>query len=41
MINKAKAKDIVYERKGKPLNFCVFVKWTIWDQLQRLQSFDA
>jgi hypothetical protein len=33
MINKVEAKGIVYEWKGKLVNWCVFVGWMIWDQL--------
>jgi predicted GNAT family N-acyltransferase len=33
MINKVEAKGIIYEWKGKPMNWCVFVRWMIWDQL--------
>jgi hypothetical protein len=41
MINKIKARGIVYERKGKKVNWCVLVVWTIHDQLCRLQSLDV
>jgi hypothetical protein len=33
MINKVEAKGIIYGWKGKPVNWCVFVRWMIWDQL--------
>jgi hypothetical protein len=33
LINKAKAQGIMYEKKGKQINWCVFVEWMIRDQL--------
>jgi len=41
MINKAEAKGIIYEWKGKLVNWCVFVRWMIWDQLWSLQFLEA
>ncbi len=41
MINKAEAKGIVCQKKGQDVNQCVFIKWTIRDQLQRLQSLEV
>jgi hypothetical protein len=41
MINKAKIRRIVCELKGKQVNWCMFAKWTIDDQLCRLQSLEA
>jgi hypothetical protein len=34
MINKEKARGIVFEQKSNQVNWCVFIKWTIYDQLQ-------
>jgi len=39
MINKVEVRGIVCELKGKQVNWCVFAKWTIHDQLRRLQTF--
>ncbi len=41
MINKVEARGLVYEWKGKQVNWCVFGEWTICNQLQRLQSYEG
>ncbi len=41
MINKVKACGIICDRKGKHVNWCIFVEWTIRDQLQRLHALEA
>lgn len=42
MINKVKAHGFAYEIKNdKKMNWCVFAKWIIHDQLHRLQSLET
>jgi hypothetical protein len=42
MINKAKTHGIVYEIKTrKKVNWCVLAKWTIRNQLRRLQYLES
>ncbi len=40
MINNAEARGLVYERRGKQLNWCMFGEWTICDQFRKLQSYE-
>ncbi len=41
MINKAKAWGFVYEKKHKDINWVVFAKWMIQEQMRRFQSIKA
>jgi hypothetical protein len=42
MINIAEAHGITYEIKtGKKVNWCILAKWTICNQLRRLQTLEA
>jgi hypothetical protein len=41
MINKMKARGFVCQKKGKDANWVVFVEWTIWDQLWKIQCLEA
>jgi hypothetical protein len=39
IINKALTQDIVCERKNHPINWAMFVEWTIKDQSRRMNLF--
>jgi hypothetical protein len=41
MINKAKAWGFVCEKKHKDINWVVFAKWMIQEQMRRFQSAEA
>jgi hypothetical protein len=41
MINKAEVQGFVCQRKGQDVNWVVFAKGTIHDQLRRIQSLEG
>lgn len=41
LINKVEVQGFVCEKKSCPMNWVVFAKWTIWDQLRKIQALES